>query len=91
MPPEEAFALSQRFDMHYTPKGASWLNMIEIEFSALSKQCLERRIPCQKQLEREVLAWVHERNAKRVTVNWQFSIQGARHKLQRHYQKCLKS
>ena len=88
--PEEAWALSQRFDMHFTPKGASWLNMIEIEFSALSKQCLDRRIPCQKQLEHEVLAWVETRNAKRTTVTWQFSIQTARHKLQRHYQKCRK-
>jgi len=70
---------------------ASWLNMIEIEFSALSKQCLDRRIPCQKQLEHEVLVWVKARNAKRVTVTWQFSIPTARHKLQRHYQQCCKS
>lgn len=69
LPPEAAFTLSQRFEMHFTPKGASWLNMVEIEFSALSKQCLDRRIPCQKQLEREVLAWVAERNAKRTTVH----------------------
>lgn len=62
--------------------------MVELEFSALSKQCLDRRIPCQQQLEREILTWVEARNAKRVTVNWQFSIQAARDKLQRHYQKC---
>jgi hypothetical protein len=86
--PEEAFALAQRFEMHFTPKGASWLNMIEIEFSALSRQCLDRRIPCQRQLEREVLAWLDERNAKGITVTWQFSIQAARDKLERHYQKC---
>lgn len=91
LPPEDAFVLSQRFKMHFTPKGASWLNMIEIEFSALSKQCLDRRIPCQQQLEREVLAWVHARNTKRLTVTWQFSIQTARDKLQRHYQQCRKS
>lgn len=89
--PEQAFALAQRFEMHFTPKGASWLNMIEIEFSALSKQCLDRRIPCQKQLEHEVLAWVEARNTKRTTVTWQFSIQTARDKLQRHYQKCRRS
>ena len=88
LPPEDAFALSQRFEMHFTPKAASWLNMVELEFSALSKQCLDRRIPCQQQLEREILTWVEARNAKRVTVNWQFSIQAARDKLQRHYQKC---
>lgn len=91
LPPEDAFALCQRFQMHFTPKGASWLNMIEIEFSVLSKQCLDRRIPCRQQLAREVLAWVQERNAKRVTVAWQFSIQTARDKLQRHYQKCRRS
>ena len=88
---DEAFRLSERFEMHYTPKGASWLNMVELEFSALSKQCLDRRIPCQQQLGREVLAWVDERNAKAVTVHWQFSIQVARDKLQRHYQRCRKS
>ncbi len=88
---DEAFCLSERFEMHYTPKGASWLNMIEIEFSALSRQCLDRRIPCQQLLQREVTAWVEERNDKRLTVNWQFSIQVARDKLQRHYQRCRKS
>lgn len=89
--PEQAFALGQRFDMHFTPKGASWLNMIEIEFSVLSKQCLDRRIPSQPQLAREVVAWAEARNAQRVTVDWQFSVQTARHKLQRHYQKCRKT
>ncbi len=91
LPPEAAFTLAQRFEMHFTPKGASWLNMVELEFSALSKQCLDRRIPDQKQLEHEVLAWVQARNAKRLTVDWQFSIQTARDKLQRHYQLCRKS
>lgn len=90
LPPDEAFKLGQRFEMHFTPKGASWLNMIELEFSALSRQCLDRRIPSQEQLEREVMAWVEARNAKRTTVTWQFSIQTARDKLQRHYRKCLK-
>ncbi len=91
LPPEAAFTLAQRFEMHFTPKGASWLNMVELEFSALSKQCLDRRIPDQKQLEHEVLAWVQARNAKRLTVDWQFSIRTARDKLQRHYQLCRKS
>jgi hypothetical protein len=85
---DEAFALAQRLKMHFTPKGASWLNMIEIEFSVLSKQCLDRRIPDQPQLEREVVTWVEARNAQRVTVSWQFSIDGARDKLKRHYHKC---
>jgi len=59
--PQEAFALAQRFTFHFTPKSASWLNMIEIEFSALSRQCLSRRIPTQEQLTREVLALVQQR------------------------------
>ncbi len=54
MPPQQAFALAQRFDMEYTPKKASWLNMAEIEFSALSKQCLDRRIGEMSTLKKEV-------------------------------------
>ena len=84
---EEAFALAQRFAFHYTPKKASWLNMIEIEFSALSKQCLARRIATKDQLEEEVLAIVKERGEKAVKIDWQFSIEKARKKLNRHYQQ----
>ena len=50
LPAAEAFALTQRFEFYDTPKSASWLNMIEIEFSALSRQCLDRRIPSQEKL-----------------------------------------
>lgn len=84
-PPQQAFDLAHRFEWHYTPKGASWLNMIELEFSVLAKQCLDRRIPSQEQLQREVLAWVTERNALRATVSWQFTVEDARTKFQRHY------
>jgi hypothetical protein len=84
---EEAFALSQRFEFYYTPKRASWLNMIEIEFSALSKQCLNRRIASKEQLQKEVLAIVKEREGKAIKINWQFSIERARNKLNRHYQQ----
>jgi len=84
---EEAFALSQRFEFYYTPKRASWLNLIEIEFSALSKQCLNRRIATQEVLRREVLAIVKEREEKAMQIDWQFSIQSARSKLNRHYQQ----
>jgi hypothetical protein len=84
---EEAFTLTQRFEFYYTPTSASWLNMIEIEFSALSKQCLNRRIATQDELEKEVLAWTVDRNRKAVKINWQFSIQTARSKLNRHYKK----
>ena len=84
---EEAFALSQRFEFYYTPKSASWLNLIEIEFSALAKQCLNRRIAKQEELTREVLAIVKEREEKAIKIDWQFSIKAARSKLNRHYQQ----
>lgn len=83
--PQEAFALAQRFEMHYTPIKASWLNMVEIEFSILSKQCLDRRIGDMGTLEREVLAWTEGRNAKRATVQWQFTRHKARDKLSKFY------
>lgn len=87
LPAEEAFALAQRFEFHYTPKSASWLNMIEIEFSALSRQCLDRRIPTIEQLEKEVLALVKERGDKKIKIHWQFSIEAARTRLNKHYER----
>ena len=87
LPAEEAFALSQRFEFYYTPKSASWLNMIEIEFSALVKQCLDRRIPTEEQLRKKVMAIVNERNDKQIKIHWQFSIQKARTKLNAAYTK----
>ncbi len=86
LPAPDAFALAQRFEFYYTPKAASWLNMIEIEFSALARGCLHRRIPTLEQLERDVLALVNERHQQRIKINWQFSIETARDKFQRHYQ-----
>ena len=83
---EEAFALSQRFEFYYTPKSASWLNMIEIEFSALSKQCLNRRIATTEELTKEVMRVVKEREEKAIKITWQFSIESARTKLNRHYE-----
>lgn len=85
MPADEAFALAERFEFYFTPKSASWLNMIEIEFSALSRLCLNRRIPTLAQLEREILALVADRNSANIKINWQFSIQSARTKLNSHY------
>ena len=87
LPAEEAFALMQKFEFHYTPKSASWLNMIEIEFSALARECLNRRIPSQEMLESEVLALVKERAEKQIKINWQFSLKAAREKLNRHYER----
>jgi hypothetical protein len=86
---EEAFALAQRFEFYYTPKSASWLNMIECEFSAISRQCLDRRIPAQEQLEREVLALIKERARLKIKINWQFSIKTARTKLNSHYERVF--
>lgn len=85
LPAEEAFALAQKFEFYYTPKSASWLNMIEIEFSALARECLHRRIPSQEMLAREVLTLIKEREEKRIKINWQFSLAAVRKKLNSHY------
>jgi len=82
---QQAADLMDRFEFVYTPKSASWLNMIEIEFSALSRQCLNRRIPSITQLSNEVIAYFKERTQKGVKINWQFSRQTARQKLNRRY------
>lgn len=87
LPADEAQALAERFEFYFTPKSASWLNMIEIEFSALSRQCLDRRIPTLEKLECEVLALVAERKEKKIKITWQFSVQSARSKLNSHYVK----
>ena len=82
---QTAARLTQKIKFVFTPKNASWLNMIEIEFSALSRQCLNRRIPCIKKLESEVLTFFKERSQKGITINWQFTPQIARQKLNRRY------
>lgn len=89
LPASEAFALAQRFEFNYTPKGASWLNMIEIEFSAVARQCLDRRIPNIGQLENEVLAFIKERSDKEIKIYWQFSIEAARNKMNTHYRRVF--
>lgn len=88
--PEAAFDLSQRFEMHYTPKKGAWLNMADIEFAALSTQCLDRRIGAVERLSEEVQAWTTERNLNHTTVNWQFTQSKARTKLHRHYYNVKK-
>jgi len=87
LPADEARALADRFEFYFTPKSASWLNMIEIEFSAVARQCLNRRIPTMELLEQEVLAIVDDRNAKKIKITWQFSLQSARTKLNSRYVK----
>jgi hypothetical protein len=83
--PEKARYLKNRFEFHYTPKKASWLNMAEIELSALSSQCLDRRIGDVEILEREVKALEEERNQKKIMIQWRFTTNNAREKLKRHY------
>lgn len=85
LPADEAWALAQRFEFFYTPKSASWLNMIEIEFSALARLCLNRRIPTMDELETEVLAFMAERSQKQIKINWFFSIDDCREKLNSKY------
>ena len=83
--PSTAFDLMNKIDMHFTPPKSSWLNMAEIALSALSKQCLNRRIPSMTELEREVLSWVRQRNLHPVPISWQFSPELARDKFKRFY------
>jgi len=84
--PEEASRLSQRLEIHYTPKHGSWLNIAEIELSAMAAQCLgKRRIPCIKTLNEELAAWHRRRNESQKGVDWQFTAKDARIKLKRLY------
>ena len=88
LPPAAAFSLAQAFEMHYTPKKGSWLNMAELELSALSRICLSRRRSSIEELDREIQALVKERNELKIKVEWQFSITQAREKLSRHYENA---
>jgi hypothetical protein len=83
--PKEAKRLLNRLEFHYTPKHGSWLNIAEIEFSILSRQCLDQRIPDETALQREVAAWEKERNTSEKKINWRFTTQDARIKLKRLY------
>lgn len=84
-PPEEARRIGQRFEVHHTPKHASWLNMAECELSVLSRQCLDQRIDSQSRLAEEVGCWEQDRNTQQVRVDWRFTTPDARIKLKRLY------
>ncbi len=86
-PPAEARRLADRLEIHYTPKHGSWLNIAEIELSALSGQCLARRIPDLTTMQREVSAWQRHRNQRGAPVHWRFTTADARIKLIRLYPK----
>jgi hypothetical protein len=83
--PQEAKRLLDNLEFHYTPKHGSWLNMAEIEFSVLFRQCLDRRIPDAEALKSEIAAWQHDRNTQESAVNWRFSTDNARIKLKSLY------
>ena len=83
--PEEARRLARRLEIHYTPKHGSWLNVAEIELSALNGQCLNRRIPSMDLMRKEVAAWERDRNNRAATIDWRFTTENARIKLKRLY------
>jgi hypothetical protein len=84
-PAEEAFGIAQKLEIHYTPKHGSWLNIAEIELSAMTSQCLERRIDTLEKLNGELEAWQVKRNEKGKLVQWQFKTEDARIKLHSLY------
>lgn len=85
--PKEARRLAERLEIHYTPKHGSWLNMAEIELSALKGQCLDRRIPDMATMQDEVAAWENHRNDDARKIVWQFTTADARVRLKRLYPK----
>lgn len=85
--PDRARKYAQKLEFHFTPKHASLLNMAEIEFSALSRQCLDRRFDSVATLKAQVKAWEVKRNIKAIKIHWSFTIMDAQEKLARHYCK----
>jgi DDE superfamily endonuclease len=83
--PAEARRILDRLEFHYTPKHASWLNMVEIEIGVMVSQCLDRRIPDKGTLVAEVANWERRRNAEKARINWMFTVDRARVKLRRAY------
>lgn len=83
--PEEAYRLSQALELHFTPRHGSWLNAVELEFSAARSQCLARRVASLDELRKELEAWQDERNASKARVRWAFDVPAARTRLARIY------
>jgi len=90
-PAAHAFRLSQRLEIHYTPKHGSWLNIAEVELSALTTQCLNRRIPSIETMKQEVESWALNRNYSQKAVDWQFDVTSARCKLKHLYPLVITS
>ena len=85
-PPAEAARIRARFEFHFTPKHGSWMNIAEIELSALARGCLARRIPDRPTLAGELRAWQRDRNQAAKGIRWQFTTADARVKLIKLYQ-----
>jgi hypothetical protein len=85
--PKEAKRIADRLEIHYIPKRGSWLNMAELELSALSRQCLKRRIKDQQMMKEEIAAWQADRNQQRIKGHWTFNIDKARVKMKAVYPK----
>ena len=83
--PAEARRIAERLEIHYTPQHGSWLNRAEIEIGVMVRQCLDRRIPDQSVLRREVAAWQQQRNRDTIRVDWRFTTADARIKLKSLY------
>ena len=90
LPLDTARDLRHRLEFHFTPKRGTWLNRTEIEFSALSRQCLDRRIGSQQRLEEEAVVWEANRNAAATKVNWSFTTENARDKQKNRYAELTK-
>ncbi|MCP3140758.1 IS630 family transposase [Pyxidicoccus xibeiensis] len=84
-PPQEARRILKKLELHFVPKHANWLNMVEIEVGVLNRQCLDRRIANKATLKREVARWERMRNKERARVRWRFTVESARTKLGRTY------
>jgi hypothetical protein len=85
--PAEARRVLRRLEFHYTPKHASWLNMVEIEIGVLRRQCLDRRIPDAETLRSEINVWQQQRNASGARIEWLFDAERAGQKMGRLYPK----
>ena len=84
-PPAEARRILRRLEFHYTPRHASWLNIVEIEIGVMRRQCLDRRIATRERLEEEIRAWEHRRTQSGACIRWMFSTGQARAKMAKSY------
>lgn len=89
--PEEAMRILNRLEFHFTPKHASWLNMVEIEIGNMNQQCLNQRMPTWEMLHSQLAAWEERRNEAKASINWMFNVDDARDKLTRAYGELSKN